>query len=305
MPDLDLLRELAPPVDPPPRRTFTPPARRRRRRPVLLLSPVAVGALVLALVLTQRGPTFAEAAIRAAQAGPRLLVDGWKVTRVDEWDAGTGEMTFAAGGRSLELSWAPTDDGSKDLERVASAEVAGAAAFVGRYPDTSDYTAIWRTGAGFARARGDAPSPAAFLATLREIHQVSAQEWLEALPETAVQPRAQAATTDAMLRGIPLPPGFKAPAATAETRDRYQLGAKVAGAVVCGWIEQWLDGDQAAAAKALAGSRDWPLLKAMDAEGDYPEVVWQYADAINGKGNVPGGKLGLTVGGTYKEAFGC
>jgi hypothetical protein len=43
----------------------------------------------------------------------------------------------------------------------------------------------------------------------------------------------------------------------------------------------------------------------MDAEGDYPDVVRQYADAINGKGRVPGGKLGLTVGGTYKDAFGC
>ena len=29
------------------------------------------------------------------------------------------------------------------------------------------------------------------------------------------------------------------------------------------------------------------------------------ADAINGKGTVPGGKLGLTVDGTYKDAFGC
>jgi hypothetical protein len=67
----------------------------------------------------------------------------------------------------------------------------------------------------------------------------------------------------------------------------------------------WLRGDKATAAKALATSREWPLLREMDAEGDYPEVVWQYADAINGKGDVPGGKLGLTVGGTYKDAFGC
>jgi hypothetical protein len=301
VPDLDLLRELAPPVEPPPHRSFTPPAR-RRRRPVLLLSPIAVGALVLALVLTQRGPTFAEAAIRAAQASPRLLVDGFKVTRVDEWDAGTGEMTFSGDdGRTLELSWAPDNQARKDLEGVASATVDGTPAFVGRYPGTNDYTALW----GNVRARGTAPSPGAFVATLERIHQVSAQEWLEALPETAVEPKAQAATTGAMLRGIPLPPGFKAPQATAETRDRYQLGARVAGAVVCGWIEQWLSGDKAAAAKALASSRDWPLLRSMDAEGDYPEVVWQYADAINGKGTVPGGKLGLTVEGTYKDAFGC
>ncbi|WP_028066103.1 hypothetical protein [Solirubrobacter soli] len=299
MPDLDLLRELAPPVEPPPHRTFTP---RRRRRPVLLLSPVvAAGVIALALVLTQRGPTFAEAAIRAAQASPRLLVDGWKVTRVDEWDAGTGEMTFSGDGRTLEVSWAPDNQDRKDLEGVASVTVDGTRAFVGRYPGTHDYTALWHD----VRARGTASSPGEFLDTLGRIHQVSAQEWLEALPANAVQPKAQAATIDDMLRGIPLPPGFKAPAPSGDTRDRYQLGAKVAGAVVCGWIEQWLNGDKATAARALAGSRDWPLLRSMDVEGDYPEVVWQYADVINGKGDVPGGKLGLTVDGTYKEAFGC
>ena len=108
----------------------------------------------------------------------------------------------------------------------------------------------------------------------------------------------------AMLKDIPIPPGFRAPAGSDATRDRYQLGAAVAGAVVCGWIERWLAGDPKAAA-ALASSRGWPLLHQMDAEGDFPEVVWQYADAVNGKSAVPGGKLGLTVDGTYKDALGC
>jgi hypothetical protein len=305
VPDLDLLRTLAPPVEPPPPREFTPTV--RRRRPILLATPIAVGAVILAVVLTQLGggQPFAEAAIRAAQASPRLLVSGWKVTRVDEWDAGTGEMTFAGDGRTLELSWVPVEGDTKDLERVAGARVAGAKAFVGRYPGTTDYVARWRAGDAFVQARGDFPSPDAFVDTLARIHQVGAEDWLKALPSSAVEPKAQAAATAKMLEGIPLPPGFKAPATTDETRDRYQLGAKVAGAVVCGWIEAWLTGDKAAAARALAGSRSWPLLRAMDAEGDYPEVVWQYADAINGKADVPGGKLGLSVDGTYKDAFGC
>ena len=107
-----------------------------------------------------------------------------------------------------------------------------------------------------------------------------------------------------MLKDIPIPPGFKAPKGSAATRDRYQLGAAVAGAVVCGWIGRRLAGDPKAAG-ALASLRDWPLLRRMDAEGDYPEVVWQYADAVNRKSAVPGGKLGLTVDGTYKDALGC
>ncbi|MDA0163017.1 hypothetical protein OM076_22280 [Solirubrobacter ginsenosidimutans] len=306
MPDLDLLRTLAPPVEPPPPRAFTPPPA-RGRRPVLLATPIAVGAVILAVVLTQLGggQPFAEAAIRAAQASPRLLVNGWKVTRVDEWDAGTGEMTFARDGRSVEVSWTAVDNGNKDLVRVAGAEVAGADAWVGRYPGSTDYVARWRQGDAFVQARGDAATPAAFIDVLERIYQVGAEDWLAALPATAVEPKAQAAAASQMLMGIPLPPGFKTPPATDETRDRYQLGAKVAGAVVCGWIEEWLHGDTAAAARALAGSRSWPLLQDMNAEGDYPEVVWQYADAINGKGDVPGGKLGLSVDGTYREALGC
>ncbi len=35
-------------------------------------------------------------------------------------------------------------------------------------------------------------------------------------------------------------------------------------------------------------SRDWPVLLEMDAEGDYPEVVWEYADQI-AAGQTPAG----------------
>ena len=53
----------------------------------------------------------------------------------------------------------------------------------------------------------------------------------------------------------------------------------------------------------LGTARDWPLLHAIDAEGDYPEVLWQYADAVAGDGIVPGGKPGLTVAETYESAL--
>ena len=127
-------------------------------------------------------------------------MDGWEVTRVDEWDAGTGELTFSDDGRTVEVSWSPEDDGTTDLERVASAQVGGATAFVGR----------------------------------------------------------------------------------------YQLGAKVAGAVVCGWIDR-------RQGRRRDGARRLPRLGAaegMDAEGDYPEVVWQYADALNGRDRFPAARSG-------------
>ena len=61
--------------------------RPRRRRPqrALLLAPVAA-AVALAIALTQTGgPSFAAELVRAAEASPRLLMNGWNVTRVDEW----------------------------------------------------------------------------------------------------------------------------------------------------------------------------------------------------------------------------
>ncbi|MGH2715848.1 MAG: hypothetical protein ACRDM7_18560 [Thermoleophilaceae bacterium] len=44
---------------------------------------------------------------------------------------------------------------------------------------------------------------------------------------------------DATLDGIPLPEGFVRNALERHTvvRERYQLGARVTGAVACGWID--------------------------------------------------------------------
>jgi hypothetical protein len=272
VPDLDLLRALAPPIEPasPEVVARARPRARRRRGPLLLSAPIAAALIAALLLLTQDRQPFAEAAVKAAQGSPRILLEGWKVTRVDEWDAATGEMTFERDGRTIELRWpaSPVKRGEGEVLRLKDAEL-----------------------------RGE---------DLKQVHveRVSAEAWLKALPASAVTPRAQSAAIDEMLKGLPVPPGFTPPAATAETRDRYQLGAKIAGAVACAWIERWLDGDEDAA-NQLAGSRRWPILLEMNAAGDYPEVVWQYADAVNGTSTVPGGKLGLTVDGTYKDALGC
>jgi hypothetical protein len=89
-----------------------------------------------------------------------------------------------------------------------------------------------------------------------------------------------------------------------------QLGARVAGAVACGWIALWVEaraaGDEAGAQRAttaLASARDWPVLREMQAEGDYPRVLWQYADALAGDGTIAGGKPGMSVAGMYRNAL--
>ena len=42
----------------------------------------------------------------------------------------------------------------------------------------------------------------------------------------------------------------------------------------------------------------------MDADGDYPEVVWMYAAEMAGDGKVEGGRT-LTVRESYSDALGC
>ncbi|QNE22444.1 hypothetical protein F1D05_36785 [Kribbella qitaiheensis] len=100
-----------------------------------------------------------------------------------------------------------------------------------------------------------------------------------------------------------MPAGFDPkPVVPKNVLDRYQVGAEVAKAVSCGWLDQWTkakkSGDAAKAREAVAAmktSHSWKFLQQMNAAGDYPEAVWQYADAIL-KDQVPAG---------YQQGLGC
>lgn len=54
----------------------------------------------------------------------------------------------------------------------------------------------------------------------------------------------------------------------------------------------------------MGASREWGILIEMSTEGEYPEVVWEYADAIAGDGTIVGGRV-LTVEESYQAALGC
>jgi hypothetical protein len=320
MRELDPIRRLAPPVTPLGRdevARIRARALSRRRRPPLagLLAPVAVAAAVLlAVVLAPGADREVEAPAPAAGDAPRLLLGGgWTVTRVDEWKPDTGEMTFARGDRELELSWMPTDRAG-DLGRKPGVQreldfgaAGGAPATVYRLEGSDDYTAVWRDGATTLSARGEASGAAAFAGLVQSLREVGVDEWRRALPPSAVTPDDRRAAVEQMVGEIPLPPGVDLArlGAATTTRDRYQLVATVAGTIACGWIAAWIDGDAPTRARAesvLGTARDWPLLHSIDAEGDYPEVLWQYADAVAGDGTVVGGKT-LTVEESYQAAL--
>lgn len=58
------------------------------------------------------------------------------------------------------------------------------------------------------------------------------------------------------------------------------------------------------AVDAMASSHDWQILDDMLAEGEYPNVVWEYADAMSGDGTIVAGEV-TTVEATHQRAFGC
>ena len=54
----------------------------------------------------------------------------------------------------------------------------------------------------------------------------------------------------------------------------------------------------------MVSSHEWSILREMDAEGRYPEVLWGLADAMAENRGVMAGKL-LTVEESYRSSLGC
>ncbi len=299
---------------------------RRRALPIAIPALAAAAALVVvAVMLLGRGSevAYGAAVIRVAEAAPRLLVGepGWQVTRADEFSVDVGEMTFSNGEQELELRWLPAreyeakvDDRAASADLATTAPVAGTEARLFRYEGgANDFTALWLRGDYALELRGIAPDVEAFETLLASLHEVDVDSWLSAMPESVVKPASRAEVVEEMLADIPLPAGFDAGALEGGdiVLDRYQLGAQVAGAVACAWIERWVTarrtGDDAGvrdAATAVSTSHTWAILRQMNGEGDYPEVLWQYADAMATNAPIVGGKL-LTIEESYRSALGC
>jgi hypothetical protein len=303
-----------------------------RRRPLRwrlpgLVGSAAAAAAVLAVTLTGGGGklgtsperAWAKPALRVANAVPRLLIGrpGWTVTRADEFSVLEGEMTLRNGPRRVDLFWRPgplrewVNDRAHSADVVAPVDVAGARATVFRYrgPD-GGYTALWRSGRYVMEFTASGLSLADYRGVLGSLKTVGVDEWLGAMPPRVVLPADSGQAMTAMLAGIPRPNGFELEAPTG-VHEHYHLGARVAGGVACAWIERWIearaDGDAAAAGEAVEAmrtSRTWPILREMDAEGDYPEMVWELADAMRGVRSFPGATPRWVEEG-YRSGLGC
>jgi hypothetical protein len=211
----------------------------------------------------------------------------------------SGERPPAVRQRRAQLNWRGGSIGSWLSDRAGSADyrttapVLGTTAQVFRYgeghPGDYDFTALWTEGGRVLEFRAPVPDLASFERHLAALRQVDTETWLGALPADVVKAADRGHTVTGMLRGIPLPTGFK-PSQIPDgglTTNRYQVGADVTGVVACRWFAQWGDdlqqGDArgvAEAERALAGAKRWPILREMEREGAYPQVLEEYAAAM-------------------------
>jgi hypothetical protein len=221
---------------------------------------------------------FAGAAIRVAEANPRLLVTapGWKIVRADEFEPDSGELMFSDGSHRFEIHWYPARLYGNYLRDRADVSAQQRGTLLGERSTTVDYgreeyaTMLSPQGSVFIEVRGRLGGRRAYDEILHSLRPVGVETWLSAMPPSTVRPGARSEAVNRMLRGIPLPPGFDPAPLRSEgsISDRDSLAVEVGNAVACAWVESWIaaraSGDMTAAARAIevmAGSADWPIVR--------------------------------------------
>lgn len=244
---------------------------------------------------------YASAVLEAAERNPRLLVKapGWEIVSVTGFLTDEGEITYQKGDDQwIKLYWVPSsfyaDAKAKRDQESPSEQLPGA---------VGEMTVYATGGEAYDIVVPPRPADAAY-ATLKvmgkaEMQAVAAgleradvKTWLASLPPEVVRPANTSEAVDRVLQGVPLPPGFdRTSLVDLGTNTEYHLGARVLDRVLCGWMARYEGGDATArtdAIEAVGTSRTWPILQRMDAEGDYPDFVWELAVQMR-TGTVPEG----------------
>jgi hypothetical protein len=225
----------------------------------------------------------------------------WGVDYADEQSDRAGELRFIheISGAAAALHWRGGDVSAWKRDRANSANlittapvletIADVYQYIGGRPGRQEITALWQFEGRVLEFRAGVADIAAFRLLLGSLRRVDAAVWLSALPESVVKPMDRPHVVGTMLDGVPVPPGFDPSTikGAALLKDRYQLGAAVAGAVACTWFKRWSDarrsGDAAGvreAIDAMATATDWPILQEMAESGDYPHVLEAFAAAM-------------------------
>lgn len=297
----------------------------RHRGASLGFGGLACVAAVAALILLSGGsvdsvrdahPTYAAAAVKVAEANPRLLVTapGWSMVHARSFEVDRGELIYkhdrhplyGPGGRQLNLTWYPArfyrdrlrENGhacchvSTPVTSTLLGQRATAFAYAGQHPNYA--TILSPQGNVFIEVNGSFGSKQEYEAALHSLRSVGVDAWLAAMPTEVLRPAARSAAIAQMLRGIPVPPGFDAstlhfrgmPALSGSAlqsesalTDRFMLGKSLTGAVACGWLQRWL-----AATRAGDGAAAREAVDAMAKAPHWP-VLLQMAREKGYRGN--------------------
>ncbi|WP_433381610.1 hypothetical protein ACQPZX_17415 [Actinoplanes sp. CA-142083] len=300
---------------------------RRRLVTAVAAAAVLIAVLAVSVIVRLRAPEdhaatpatpaistgrWSPVALKAAERNPRLLIDepGWVAKTVYGFAEKNGTIGFVKGERNLEMNWYPADAyedyrlDRKEVSKPEPGQIPGWSGDVYTY-NASDFALQLKPRDGvFVELRtGGKWNRAEFDRVLTHVVQVDVETWLEALPPEIVTPGRADEAAAKVLTGVPIPPKFdRSKIEALGANDPYQFGAQVMALVGCGWIAEFerarRAGDTEAvnrAKAALSSSRKWKVLNDMNAEGDYPEVFWEYADRAT-SGRDPGG---------YQQALGC
>ena len=253
------------------------------------------------------------AAVVPADAYRAVLDDeGWTVEDVyDDVEQGTGDIGYSMGGASVQIDWYPASgydaryDDRRHLTDPPSddtpVDLLGLGSSMWAYSD-QDHTVIRPVENGhFLEVRGSGLTEQQYVDLLGRLRLVDLEEFEAALPDEFATSTERDARVSAILDGIEaqagtlLPDGVARSSITSEQSDPYHLGADVTGQVACAWVGQFAQaqrtGDESAAEQAagvMETSYRWPVLKQMDARGDWSEWIWSMADDLDA-GRVPPG----------------
>lgn len=266
----------------------------RHRGASLGLGGLACVAAIAALIVLSGGsvnavrdgahPTFAAAAVKVAEANPRLLVTapGWSLVHARSFEVERGELIYkndehplyGPGGRQLNLTWYPApfyremlrENGqvrtraglSTPVSSTLLGQRATTFAYSGQHPNYA--TILSPQGNVFIEVNGSFGGKQEYEAVLHSLRPVGIDAWLAAMPPEVLRPAARSAAIAQMLQGIPVPPGFDSSAlhfrgmpepsgsplqSESALTDRFMLGKSVTGAVACGWLQRWLSATRA------------------------------------------------------------
>ncbi|GAA1128010.1 hypothetical protein [Nocardioides aquiterrae] len=275
------------------------------------VAPVAAAAAVVLLaagVAWTAGRVLGESAPPPATSQPatpdafRVVLDqpGWAVTHVDQGDD-LGGVGYENGGATLKLDWYLADGYAERIaHRRDEAGSDGTAVDVAGLPGSmwsaaaGDHTALRPVEDGhFLEVRGFGMDAAAFAALLPELRMVDQAAFDAALPPDYADDGNRRARVNRILDGIAryavplLPDGQARSAITSRQSDPVQLGSDVAEQVACAWIARYAEArrldDRTGAQQAagvLATSREWPVLRDIEADTDVPEWIWWASDEV-------------------------